>query len=160
MKVIFVSVLTTFGIKWKQWDLNIYLKQNWFSNKTEGSTSKQFSKIIPSHLKPVLNVSAAKKGEEPCTTLKICYWAVLFPAMMSLYVCEQNGISALYWFGWGNASVWRTVADALSKFVCIQSHKTKEKIAEALRLHQKLTSFVLLLILVISLLFMTSCEIR
>jgi hypothetical protein len=60
----------------KAMDLNIYLKQKiGFPIKNEGPTSKQYSKKITIEGKPVLNVSAAKafKGDQPCTTLKICY---------------------------------------------------------------------------------------
>jgi hypothetical protein len=76
--------------------------------------------------------------------------------MSYLYVCEQNGIEVLSYTDSAEAAVLENGSGRFMKFVCIQSgHKTKEKIAEALRLHQKQTSFVLLLILVISLLFMS-----
>jgi organic hydroperoxide reductase OsmC/OhrA len=72
--------------------------------------------------------------------------------MMSyLYVCEQNGIEASYTDS--AEATLQVLENGSGRFIEVRlsksGHKTKEKIAEALRLHQKLTSFVLLLILVI-----------
>jgi hypothetical protein len=133
---------TTFGIKWKWWDLNIYLKLNWdwFSNK-ERLTSKQFSKIIPSHLKPVLNVSAAKAFGDPTATLKICYWTVLFLALHDVYFVNKTETFYTL-FDSAEAGFW----EQCGRFIEVrlyQKLQSKGKIAEKLRLHAKLTSFVL-----------------
>jgi organic hydroperoxide reductase OsmC/OhrA len=128
MKVIFVC-FDYFWNKMKAMDLNIYLKQNWIGfplKNEEGSTSKQYSKNHTIAFEGVLNVSAAKafKGDPTLYNPEdMLLSSVVSCHMMSyLYVCEQNGIEVLSYTDSAEATlqVLRTVADALSKFVCIQ----------------------------------------
>jgi organic hydroperoxide reductase OsmC/OhrA len=73
----------------------------------------------------------AFKGDQQYNPEDMLLSSVVSCHMMSyLYVCEQNGIEVLSYTDSAEATlqIFRTVADALSKFVCIKSgHKTKRK---------------------------------
>jgi organic hydroperoxide reductase OsmC/OhrA len=150
MKVIFVSVFDYFWNKMKAMGFTHLFKAklNWFSTKNEeGSASKQFSKnhTIAFEGKPVLNVSAAKafKGDPTLYNPEdMLLSSVVSCHMMSyLYVCEQNGIEVLSYTDSAEATL-QVVKNGSGRFIEVRLYpkviiKQKEKIAEALRLHQK-----------------------
>jgi organic hydroperoxide reductase OsmC/OhrA len=123
-------------------------KLNWFSaKKEEVSTSKIYSKshTVTIEGKPILNVSAAKafKGDPTLYNPEdLLLSSIVSCHMMSyLYVCAQNGIEVLSYTD--NAEATLEVSDNGSgRFIEVRLYpkvviKQKEKIAEALRLHQK-----------------------
>jgi organic hydroperoxide reductase OsmC/OhrA len=123
-------------------------KLNWFCSKEEEvSTTKQYSKshTLTIEGKPILNVSAAKafKGDPNLYNPEdLLLSSIVSCHMMSyLYVCAQNGIEVLSYTD--NAEATLEVLDNGSgRFIEVRLYpkvviKQKEKITEALRLHQK-----------------------
>jgi hypothetical protein len=126
MKVIFVSFWLLWN-KMKAMDLNIYLKQNWIVfHKTKKVQPLNSTKnhTIAFEGKPVLNVSAAKalKETQPCTTWRYVIEQCCFlPHVVFICLWTKRNRSASYTdSAEATLQVLRTVADALSKFVCIQ----------------------------------------
>ncbi|SHG17254.1 Organic hydroperoxide reductase OsmC/OhrA [Flavobacterium segetis] len=123
-------------------------KLNWFSTKEEEvSTSKIFSKshTVTIEGKPILNVSAAKafKGDPALYNPEdLLLSSVVSCHMMSyLYVCRQNGIEVLSYTDAAEATI-EVLDNGSGRFIEVRLYPKvvitqKEKIAEALRLHQK-----------------------
>jgi organic hydroperoxide reductase OsmC/OhrA len=123
-------------------------KLNWFSSKEEEvSTSKIYSKshTVIVEGKPILNVSAAKafKGDPIMYNPEdLLLSSIVSCHMMSyLYVCEQNGIEVLSYTDAAEATL-EVLENGSGRFIEVRLYpkvviKQKEKIAEALRLHQK-----------------------
>jgi organic hydroperoxide reductase OsmC/OhrA len=123
-------------------------KLNWFSTKEEEvSTSKIYSKshTVTIEGKPILNVSAAKafKGDPTLYNPEdLLLSSIVSCHMMSyLYVCAQNGIEVLSYTDSAEATL-EVLDNGCGRFIEVRLYpkvviKQKEKIAEALRLHQK-----------------------
>jgi organic hydroperoxide reductase OsmC/OhrA len=123
-------------------------KLNWFSSKEEEvSTSKIYSKshTVIVEGKPILNVSAAKafKGDPTLYNPEdLLLSSIVSCHMMSyLYVCEQNGIEVLSYTDAAEATL-EVLENGSGRFIEVRLYpkviiRQKEKIAEALRLHQK-----------------------
>jgi organic hydroperoxide reductase OsmC/OhrA len=123
-------------------------KLNWFSSKEEEvSTSKIYSKshTVIVEGKPILNVSAAKafKGDPIMYNPEdLLLSSIVSCHMMSyLYVCEQNGIEVLSYTDAAEATL-EVLENGSGRFIEVRLYpkviiRQKEKIAEALRLHQK-----------------------
>jgi organic hydroperoxide reductase OsmC/OhrA len=123
-------------------------KLNWFSSKEEEvSTSKIYSKshTVIVEGKPILNVSAAKafKGDPILYNPEdLLLSSIVSCHMMSyLYVCSQNGIEVLSYTDSAEATL-EVLDNGCGRFIEVRLYpkvviKQKEKIAEALRLHQK-----------------------
>jgi organic hydroperoxide reductase OsmC/OhrA len=123
-------------------------KLNWFSTKEEEvSTSKIYSKshTVTIEGKPILNVSAAKafKGDPTLYNPEdLLLSSIVSCHMMSyLYVCAQNGIEVLSYTDSAEATL-EVLDNGSGRFIEVRLYpkvviKQKEKIAEALRLHQK-----------------------
>jgi organic hydroperoxide reductase OsmC/OhrA len=121
---------------------------NWFSSKEEEvSTSKIYSKshTVIVEGKPILNVSAAKafKGDPIMYNPEdLLLSSIVSCHMMSyLYVCEQNGIEVLSYTDAAEATL-EVLENGSGRFIEVRLYpkviiRQKEKIAEALRLHQK-----------------------
>jgi organic hydroperoxide reductase OsmC/OhrA len=123
-------------------------KLNWFSTKEEEvSTSKIYSKrhTVTIEGKPILNISAAKafKGDPTLYNPEdLLLSSVVSCHMMSyLYVCAQNGIEVLSYTDNAEATL-EVLENGSGRFIEVRLYPKvvitqKEKIAEALRLHQK-----------------------
>jgi organic hydroperoxide reductase OsmC/OhrA len=123
-------------------------KLNWFSSKEEEvSTSKIYSKshTVIVEGKPILNVSAAKafKGDPILYNPEdLLLSSIVSCHMMSyLYVCSQNGIEVLSYTDAAEATL-EVLDNGCGRFTEVRLYpkvviRQKEKIAEALRLHQK-----------------------
>jgi organic hydroperoxide reductase OsmC/OhrA len=123
-------------------------KLNWFStNQQEVPTSKKYSKnhSIAIESKSILNVSAAKafKGDPTLYNPEdLLLSSVVSCHMMSyLYVCEQNGIEVLSYTDTAEATL-EVQENGSGRFTEVRLYpkvviRQKEKIAEALFLHQK-----------------------
>jgi organic hydroperoxide reductase OsmC/OhrA len=123
-------------------------KLNWFSSKEEEvSTSKIYSKshTVIVEGKPILNVSAAKafKGDPTLYNPEdLLLSSIVSCHMMSyLYVCAQNGIVVLSYTDNAEATL-EVLENGSGRFIEVRLYpkviiRQKEKIAEALRLHQK-----------------------
>jgi organic hydroperoxide reductase OsmC/OhrA len=123
-------------------------KLNWFSTKNEEVvTSKSYSKshTVKIEGKPILNVSAARafKGDPTLYNPEdLLLSSVVSCHMMSyLYVCAQNGIEVVSYTDSAEA-ILEVLENGSGRFIEVRLYpkviiRQKEKIAEALRLHQK-----------------------
>jgi organic hydroperoxide reductase OsmC/OhrA len=123
-------------------------KLKWLSTKNEEVvTSKFYSKshTVTIEGKPILNVSAARafKGDPTLYNPEdLLLSSVVSCHMMSyLYVCAQNGIEVVSYTDSAEA-ILEVLENGSGRFIEVRLYpkviiRQKEKIAEALRLHQK-----------------------
>jgi organic hydroperoxide reductase OsmC/OhrA len=150
MKTIVVKVFDYFWNKNKIMGFKHLFKAklNWFSTKNEEVVISKFyskSHTVTIEGKPVLNVSAARafKGDPKLYNPEdILLSSVVSCHMMSyLYVCTQNGIEVLSYTDEAEATL-EVLENGSGRFIEVRLYpkviiRQKEKIAEALRLHQK-----------------------